>query len=49
MNEILEMSREVNYNNLVYIFKDPCISPLSFAEFGGPMYTYNQLKRGGKI
>ena len=48
MNEILKMSREINYNNLVYNFKDSRISPISFAESGGPMYTYDQLKKGDK-
>ena len=45
MDEILEMSRETNYNNLVYNFKGPT-TPISFTRFGGPMYTYNQLKNG---
>ena len=47
MNEILEMSREINYNNLVYDFKGPT-SSISFTEFGGPIYTYDQLKNGDK-
>ena len=34
--------------NLVYDFKDSRIFPISFAEFGGPMYTYDQLKKGDK-
>ena len=47
MDEILKMSREINYNNLVYNFKGP--TPLvNFAIFGGPMYTYNQSKNGKK-
>ena len=46
MDEILEMSREINYN-LVYDFKGPT-SSISFIEFGGPIYTYNQLKNGDK-
>ena len=45
MDEILEMSRETNYNNLVYNFKGPT-APISFTRCGGPMYTYNQLKNG---
>ena len=45
MDEILEMSRETNYSNLVYNFKGPTPS-ISFSKFGGPMYTYNQLKNG---
>ena len=42
------MSGEVNFNDLIYHFKR--LSPsISFAEFEGPMYTYNQLKNGEKI
>ena len=48
MVEILEMSREINYNNLVYNCKDSSVLPISFTEFGGPMYTYDQLKKGDK-
>ena len=47
MDEILEISRELNFNNLVYHFKGQS-SSISFIEFGGPMYTYNQLKNGDK-
>ena len=47
MDEILEMSREINYSNLVYNFKGATPS-INFAIFGGPMYTYNQLKNGKK-
>ena len=41
------MRREINYSNLVYDFKDPTTS-INFAIFGGPTYTYNQLKNDGK-
>ena len=47
MDEIIEMSREINYNNLAYNFKGPTPS-VSFAKFGVPMYTYSQLKNGEK-
>ena len=47
MDEILEMSREINYSNLVYDFKGATRS-INFAIFGGPIYTYNQLKNGEK-
>ena len=47
MDEILEMSRETNYSNLVYNFKGATPS-INFAIFGGPMHTYNQLKNGKK-
>ena len=47
MDEILEMSREIDYNNLVYDFKGPTPS-INFTIFGGSMYPYNQLKKGEK-
>ena len=47
MDEKLEMNREFNFNNLIYHFKGPSLS-ISFTEFAGPMYTYNQLKNGNK-
>ena len=47
MNETLKMNREINYSNLVYDFKGPTPS-INFTVFGGPMYTYNQLKNGEK-
>ena len=47
MDEILKMSREINYSNLVYDFKGPTPS-INFAIFGDPMYTYNQLQNGEK-
>ena len=47
MDEILEMSREINDSNLIYDFKGST-SSIRFTEFGGPMYTYNQLKSGDK-
>ena len=47
LDEILKMSREINYSNLVYDFKGTTPS-INFTIFGGPMYTYNQLKNGEK-
>ena len=47
MDEILEMNKEIDYSNLTYNFKGPT-NPISFAKFGGPMYTYNQLKNSEK-
>ena len=45
MDEILKMSREIGYKNLVYGFKGPT-SSIRFSKFAGPMYTYDQLKNG---
>ena len=47
MDEKLEMSSEINFNNLIYYFKGPSPS-IIFTEFGDTMYTYNQLKNGDK-
>ena len=47
MDEILKMSNEINYSRPIYDFKGPT-SSISFAKFGGPMYTDNQLKNGEK-
>ena len=47
MDEILEMSREINYSNLVYDFTGPT-SSIDFATFRGPIYTCNKLKKGDK-
>ena len=47
MDEILEMSRKINYNSWVYDFKGQTAS-INFDKFGGPMYTYDQLKNGEK-
>ena len=44
---MLKISRGINYSNLVYDFKGPT-SSISYTKFGGPMYTYNQLKNGDK-
>ena len=44
MDEILEMSSEINLNILIFHFKGPSPS-ICFTEFGGPMYTYNQLQK----
>ena len=43
MDEILEMSKKVNYSRWTYDFKGPT-SSIHFSRFGGPMYTYDQLK-----
>ena len=41
------MNKEIDYGNLVYNFKGLTRST-NFTIFGGPMYTYNQLKNGEK-
>ena len=46
-DEILKISRKVNYSHLVYDFKGPTPS-INFPIFGSPMYTYNQLRNREK-
>ena len=41
--EILEMSREIDYNNLTYHFKGST-SPISFIKFKDPFGFFNQIK-----
>ena len=45
MDEILKMSDKVDFDNLVYNFKDPT-SSINFGKFGGPMYIYGHMKNG---
>ena len=47
LDEILEMSRGIDYSNLVYDFKGSTPS-INFSIFGGSMYTYDQLKNDEK-
>ena len=47
MDEILDMSKEIDYGNLGYNFKSSTPS-INFTIYEGPMYTYNQLKNGEK-
>ena len=45
IDEILKISREINFNNFIYKFKTPAISSINFIKFKGPMYTNNQLRK----
>ena len=47
MDEILEMSKEIDYSNLNYNFEGPTYL-ISLAKYGGPVYAYNQLRNGEK-
>ena len=48
MDKILVMSKEIDYYNLVYMFKGPT-KPIRFTKFAGPMFTFDQLKKGKKM
>ena len=45
MDEILEMSNKIDFNNLTYNFKGQTAS-INFGKFGGPMYIYGHMKNG---
>ena len=45
MDEILEMSDKIDFDNLIYNFKGPTSSTNS-GKFGGPMYIYGHMKNG---
>ena len=47
IDEIVKMSREISYVNLVYDFKGPTPS-INFGKYGGPMYIYGHMKNGEK-
>ena len=47
MDEMLEISREIGYYNLVYRFRGPT-KAIGLTKFGSPMYTYYQLQRAKK-
>ena len=47
IEKILEMSKNMNYGNLVYDFKGPTPST-TFVQFEGPMHTYDKLKNVDK-
>ena len=42
MDEIQNISREINYNNLTYYFKDPGISPINFSKYRGPFSFFKK-------
>ena len=44
MDEILEIRKKVNYKSSIYYFKGPT-SSINFSKFGGPMYTYEKIKK----
>ena len=39
-NEIQEISKKINYNNLTYYFKDPRSSSISFIKFKGEFFFF---------
>ena len=45
MGEIKNLSKEINFNNLIYYFKSK-IGPKNFISFKGPLGFYKNVKDG---
>ena len=37
-------SKEIDFNNFVYHFKGPNITPINFIRFRGPLHIFNEIK-----
>ena len=46
LDEIREISKEIDFNNLTYHFKTPGISPKSFIKFKAPLVFFKEIKKG---
>ena len=44
--KIRESSKPLDFNNLIYHFKSPNISPISFSKFKGPMHIFKSIHNG---
>ena len=44
LNEIQEISKEIDFNNLNYYFKTPGISPINSIKFKGPFGFFKEIK-----
>ena len=43
-SEIYNMSKEINFNNLIYSYKNPNLAPINFIKVKHPMHIYNEIK-----
>ena len=46
MNKIYNMSKQIEFNNLTYKFKDENLAPIDFTGFRGPFTIYENIKNG---
>ena len=46
IGEIYNVSKEINFNNLAYHFKDSNTAPINFIDFDGSMHIYDEIKNG---
>ena len=45
IGKIYNISKEIDFKNLVYYFKNKDITPINFIGFRGPMHIYNNIKK----
>ena len=48
MDEIQKISREINYNKLIYHFTTPGIAQINFIKFKGPFSTFKEIRDSDK-
>ena len=48
MTDIQKISREFDYDKLIYYSKTPGVSTIHFMKFRGPLHIYNEIKNGDK-
>ena len=46
IGEIYNVSKEINFNNLAYHFKDSNTAPINFIDFNGPAHICDEIKNG---
>ena len=46
IGEICNISKETDFNNLIYYFKGPHIAPINFVVFKGPVHIHNEIMNG---
>ena len=46
IGEIYNVSKEINFNNLAYHFKDSNTAPINFIDFDGSTHIYDEIKNG---
>ena len=46
IGDIYNISKETDFNNLIYYFKGPHIVPINFVVFTGPMHIHNEIMNG---
>ena len=42
--EIFNISKEIDFNNVIYYFKDSNLPPINFIGFRGPLNIYEEIK-----